>query len=289
MQDKLEYFLFVSLSRFFCFIGIRKSRAFAFPFALLFFYFIPIRKKTVITNIKIAFPQLNKNEIKKLAFRIYKSFLITLIEILCLPTTTKEEISNSITFENIELIKQKFNEGNGVILLSAHFGNWEYVALSSSAQLNLPFSVVVKDQRNPFVTDWMNSMRTKWLNEIVPLGVSIRKVYQTLKSKKIVAMVADQRAPKESARIKFFGREVPVHTGPAVLAIKTGAPLLYGIPVRQPDFSYKTEMVEISKENLPEDENEKIIELTRRHMNYLEEYIRLYPEQWLWMHKRWKY
>ena len=289
MQNKIEYWLFDFLSKLLSFLGVRKSRVFALPLTFLFFFLIPIRKKTVINNMKIAFPQLSYKEIKKIAFKTYKSFLITLIEILCLPASTEEEIRYSITFENIELIKRKFNEGNGVILLSAHFGNWEYVALSSSAQLNLPFSVVVKDQRNPYITNWMNRARTKWSNEVVPLGISIRKIYQTLKSKKIVAMVADQRAPKESMKIKFFGKEVPVHTGPAILAIKTGAPLLYGIPVRQPDFSYKTEMVEISQKNLPEDESEKILELTKRHMNYLEKYIKEYPERWRWMHKRWKY
>ncbi len=289
MQNKIEYFLFILLSKFFCFLGIKISRYCALPLTILFYYLIPIRKKTVLENLNIAFPNLPKREVNIIAFRAYKSFLITLIEILCLPSVADREIKNSITFENLNLIKQKFNEEHGVILLSAHFGNWEYVALSSSAQLNLPLSVVVKDQRNPYVTNWMNKARTRWLNEVVPLGVSIRKTYQTLKEKKIVAMVADQRAPKESMKINFFGKEVPVHTGPAVLAIKTGAPMLYGIPVRQPDYSYKTEMVEISKENLPEDENEKILELTNRHMKYLEKFIRLYPEQWLWMHKRWKY
>ena len=289
MQNKIEYFLFLLLSKLFCLFGVKRSRSFAVPLTILFFYVIPIRKKTVIQNLEIAFPDLQKKDLIKTAFNIYKSFIITLIEILSLPIISDNEIKNAIQFENIDIIKEKYAEGKGVILLSAHFGNWEYVALSSSMQLGLPFSVVVKDQRNPFVTDWMNKVRTKWFNEVVPLGVSIRKTYQTLKEKKIVAMVADQRAPRESMRIKFFGKDVAVHTGPAVLAIKTGAPLLYGIPVRQKDFTYKTEMVEISKDNLPELEDDKIMELTKRHMAYLEKYIRMHPEQWLWMHKRWKY
>ena len=289
MQNKIEYFLFLLLSKLFCLFGVKRSRSFAVPLTILFFYIIPIRKKTVLQNLEIAFPDHQNKELKEIAFKTYKSFIITFIEILSLPVISEDEIKDAIQFENIDIIKEKYDEEKGVILLSAHFGNWEYVALSSSMQLGLPFSVVVKDQRNPFVNAWMNKVRTKWLNEVVPLGVSIRKTYQTLKEKKIVAMVADQRAPRESMRIKFFGKEVAVHTGPAVLALKTGAPLLYGIPVRQPDYTYRTEMVEISKENLPEEENEKIMELTKRHMAYLEKYIRKYPEQWLWMHKRWKY
>jgi KDO2-lipid IV(A) lauroyltransferase len=187
------------------------------------------------------------------------------------------------------LIKKKYEENNGVILLSAHFGNWEYIANSVAAQLNISFSVIIKPQRNPYVTNWMNKARTKWNNEIVPLGISIKQTYQTLKDKKIVAMVADQRGPEESIKIKFFRSDLSVHTGPAVLSLKTGAPILYGISVRQADYSYKTVISEISKENLPDANDEKIKELSQRHMTYLESYIRKYPEQWLWMHKRWKH
>ncbi len=77
--------------------------------------------------------------------------------------------------------------------------------------------------------------------------------------------------------------------GPLKLELKTGAPILYGIPVRQKDYSYKTVIHEISKDNLPEDDEQKIIELSQRHTTYLESFIREHPEQWLWMHKRWKH
>ena len=82
--------------------------------------------------------------------------------------------------------------------MSGHFGNWEYCAISAGVQLNKKFSVVVKPQRNPFVNDWLNRVRTKWTNDIVPLGISIRNIYSVLLNKGIIAMVADQRGPEES-------------------------------------------------------------------------------------------
>lgn len=190
---------------------------------------------------------------------------------------------------NSDLIVNRYRDNKGVILLSAHFGNWEYIALSVSLQIGLPFSVVVKPQRNPYVTKWLENVRTKWINKIIPSGISIRQVYKELLGKNIVAMVADQRGPKEGIKMDFMGRPAYFFSGPAMLAIKTGAPLLYGIPVRQKDYSYKAEIYEVSKDNLPEDEEEKVIELTRRQKEYLEEIITRYPEQWFWMHKRWKY
>ncbi|MGB5896270.1 MAG: lysophospholipid acyltransferase family protein [Ignavibacteriaceae bacterium] len=289
MKNIFEYILFLSFSKFFQLLGLNLSRKFSFLIAALFYFIIPIRKSTVLENLHNAFPDYNEKKVKNIAFGSYKSFAIALAEILYMPAMSKEDIKKQVDCSNPELIRNKYEENNGVILLSAHFGNWEYIATSIAAQLNIAFSVIIKPQRNPYVTNWMNKARTKWNNEIVPLGISIKQTYQTLKDKKIVAMVADQRGPEESIKINFFGRNLSVHTGPAVLSLKTGAPVLYGISVRQDDYSYKSVMTEISKENLPESNEEKIKELSQRHMTYLEGYIREYPEQWLWMHKRWKH
>jgi KDO2-lipid IV(A) lauroyltransferase len=289
MKNIFEYILFLSFSKFFQLLGLNLSRKFSFLIAALFYYLIPIRKKTVLENLHNAFPDYDERKLKSIAFGSYKSFAITLAEILYMPAMSREDIKKQVDCSNLDLIRESYEENKGVILLSAHFGNWEFMATSLPAQLNIPLSVVIKPQRNPYVTNWMNKARTRWGNEIVPLGISIRQTYQTLKDKKIVAMVADQRGPEESIKINFFGRDLTVLTGPAVLALKTGAPVLYGISVRQDDYSYKSVMAEISKENLPESNEEKIKELSQRHMSYLEGFIRKYPEQWLWMHKRWKH
>jgi Kdo2-lipid IVA lauroyltransferase/acyltransferase len=102
-------------------------------------------------------------------------------------------------------------------------------------------------------------------------------------------MIADQRGPEDSIKLEFFGRKTSVLVGPAVLSLKTGAPLIFGITVRQKDYSYKMNIVEINKDDLPDENNDKIEELSRRHLYYLESVIRENPEQWLWMHNRWKH
>ncbi len=289
MKNRVEYIIFISFSYLFKLCGLKISRKFSSVLAFVFFYIIPIRKNTTIDNLKKAFPEYTIDQINKIAFGSYKSFAISLIEILYSPWMNLEQIEKAINCSNINFILEKYNENKGLLLLSAHFGNWEYMALSIGTQLKLPLYVVVKSQRNPFVTGWLDSIRTKWGNKIVNLGVSIRKVYKELKEKNIIAMVADQRGPSDGVRVNFFGRKAAVYPGPAVLALKTHAPILYGISVRQPDFSYKTDFYEISCSDLPENEDEKIIELNQRMFNYLESFVREYPEQWLWMHKRWKY
>ena len=289
MQNLTEYIFFIFFSYLVRISGLWISRRFASFLAVIFFYLIPIRKKTVISNLTYSFPDYSKKRINEIAFKCYKSFSITLIELLAVPWLSRDKMRKMIECRNADLIVDRFNENKGVILLSAHFGNWEYIALSVSLQIGLPFSVVVKPQRNPYVTKWLENVRTKWINKIIPSGISIRQVYKELLDKNIVAMVADQRGPKEGIKLDFMGRPAYFFSGPAILSIKTGAPLLYGIPVRQKDYSYKAEIYEINKDNLPEDEEGKVVELTRRQKEYLEEIINKHPEQWFWMHKRWKY
>ena len=240
-------------------------------------------------NLTYSFPDFDKRKIRQVAFRCYKSIAITLVELLAIPWLKKDEMEKMVKCENPELIVNYYNQGKGVILLSAHFGNWEYIALSVSLQIGIPFCVVIKPQRNPYVTKWLEEARTKWINKVVQSGVSVRTVYKVLLDKNIVAMVADQRGPSDGPRLDFMGRPASFFAGPAVLALKTGAPMLYSIPVRQKDYTYKARVFEVSKDNLPESEEEKIKEITRRHKEYLESFIREYPEQWFWMHKRWKY
>lgn len=289
MKNKLEYFLFYSLSKFFCLLGIDSARKFALPFTLLFYYFIPIRKEVVKKNLILAFPYFSTKEIDKITFACYKSLAITLIEILCLPILEKSDVDKYFNMENISLLQKRYSENKGVILLTSHSANWEYAALAISQKMGFPFGVIMKEQRNSLVSDWMVKNRAKWGNRMITLGITVRNFYKELLDKNIVLLAADQRAPKESQRILFFGRMSTCFSGPASLAIKTGAPIIYALMKREKDLSYTIRFEEVSMENLPSSEDEKVLEISKRHTAILEEAIRTAPEQWLWMHDRWKF
>jgi KDO2-lipid IV(A) lauroyltransferase len=289
MKNYLEYSLFLILAGIVRLLGLKISRRLSILIAFMFYYIVPIRKQVTLKNLRKAFPEYSESQIKNIAFGSYKSFSITLVEMLFIPFMTRKQIENAIYCEDTELVKTYYERNKGLIVLSGHFGNWEYIALSVSAKINIPFHVVVKSQRNPYVDAYLNRGRTRWINKIVPLGASIRKIYAELKDKNIVAMVADQRGPQEGMRVNFFGQQSSIYPGPAMLAIKTGAPILFGITIRQPDYSYIAQINEISTENLPVEEEKQIQEVSQRHMAFLESIIRKHPEQWLWMHNIWKY
>lgn len=289
MKDRIEYSLFISLSYLVSLLGLNLSRHAAHILSLIFFYIIPIRKKTVFENLTHAFPHYTPKQIKKTAFASYKSFLITLVELLSFPTFSRSRMEKFLLCPDKDLIIRNHSFHKGVILVSAHFGNWEYMALSVSLQIEIPFAIIVKKQSNTLVSNWLDNMRTKFGNKIVPLGISVRNIYLELKNKNIVAMLADQRGPVEGIRMEFMGRKTAVYSGPAMLALKTGAPIVFGISVRQPDYSYIVYLEELDLNNLPGDKDEQALEISRRYIKTLEKYIRKYPEQWFWMHKRWKY
>lgn len=186
-------------------------------------------------------------------------------------------------------MKKLYQKNKGLIVLTAHFGNWEIGAVSLGIQFGVPLNIIVKSQRNTLVDNWMNFYRTKWNNKVIPLGVSIRQTYKELIDKNVIAIIADQRGPEEGIRVQYFGRPSATYTGPAVLALKTGAPIVMGIVARQNDFTYLAVIEEIKTDDLPDDFDEKVKEITQRHTAFLEKYARIYPEQWFWMHKRWKY
>ena len=289
LQNRLEYILFIGLSYFTKLLGLKLSRIFAKGLAYVFYFIIPIRKDVTIKNLKMAFPDYSEKEIRKIAIGTYKSFSITLIETLYIPHISKTDMVNSLKCSNIDLIDRKIKEKKATLILSAHFGNWEYLSASLALQLNYPLHMLIKVQRNPYVTEFMDRARTKWSNIVVPLGTAVRQIFKALYENKIVIMGADQRGNVDGIRIKFLGIMSAVYTGPAVFALKTGADIIIAISVRQPDYSYKVEITELPLGDLPDDNDAKVEEICRRYLNFLEKLIRQNPEQWLWMHKRWKH
>lgn len=288
-KNKSEFFLFSAFVKLFNIIGIRHARYFARLLAVIFFYIIPVRKKTVISNLQKAFPELPITKIKQIALNTYYSFSLTLIEIMCVPFLPAEKVKKMVLCPKIDIIKQKYEQKKGVIFLTAHFGNWELGASSIALQLNTPIYVVAKPQRNSLVGDWLNMSREKFGNKVVMLGMSFRNIFKVLYEKNIVGLVGDQRGDPDGPRVKFMGIDSTVYPGTAVLALRTKSPIVVAIVERQKDFSYRIDAEFIDVEELEGTEEEKIIAINQRYSSILEACIRKSPEQWFWMHKRWKY
>lgn len=288
MKQFVEY-LFVRLfKRFVLLLSLSSARKMAVAISDIFFIILTKRRKIAIQNLVNAFPEKNIKDITSIAKQTFRNIVITFVEFFWFPKFTPELLYSQIKFKNIDLLHKYYRLKKGMIVLSGHFCNWELNALATGFITGYPITIIVKTQSNKLVDKLINSHRVLLGNKVVSMENSVREVLSSLKRGEVVAMLADQSAPKESVFVPFFGKEVATYQGPAIFTLRTRAPLLMGIMVRNPDFTYEVIFEKVPTEDLIDYSDENILELTRRHTTLLESYIRQYPHLWMWTHRRWK-
>ncbi|MEX1275393.1 MAG: lysophospholipid acyltransferase family protein [Bacteroidota bacterium] len=248
-----------------------------------------LRKAVTLENLGYAFPGKSAEELDRIARDSFRSVGTAFFELLWFPRLTETSLRSLFVYENPELIHDLLARGKGVIVVAAHFGNWELTALAFSVYAGMPLNVIAKTQSNKLVNASIAKSRTRFGNVLIPMGISVRDIIRAVEQGKAVGILPDQTAPKESIQIDFFGRPVPTHQGPAVFSLKMGAPLLVTFPARQTNGSYKGRFVQIRTDDLADYSEENIVELTKRHVKATEDAIRANPDQWMWMHRRWKH
>jgi KDO2-lipid IV(A) lauroyltransferase len=253
------------------------------------FHVMGNRRRIALDNLTHAFPDRSRQELTAIARSAFQNYGIAFAELLWFPRLDDMGLRRLVTFRNIELLQSRLNDGNGVILLSGHFGNWELIALSGGYFCRKPITIVVQTQNNKRVDRAINRHRSVFGNRIVPRESSVREIIKALDHGDGVAMAPDQSGPSDGVFVNFFGRRAATHQGPAVFALRCGSPMVIGFLVRRPDMTYEATLEEIPTDNLPPTESEAVVELTQRYTSVLEEYIRRYPDHWLWMHRRWKH
>ena len=260
----------------------RKLGAFVFDF-------LGYRKDVTLGNLRRAFPEKSDDEIVQIARGAYKNVGITLFEILWYPRMSCEQVSKSMHFDNPDVVRNAYKKGKGLLILTAHFGNWELLGGCLVVEFGFPVAGIARTQANRLVDRSINERRLRFGNKVIPMETSLREVMRALRAGEAVGIVADQAAPKENVLIEFFGTKLPTHQGPSVFSLKTGSPLVAVFSVRRPDGSYDAYVEEVPSADLTEYNDENVTELTRRHVKITEDFIRRFPDQWMWMHKRWKH
>jgi Kdo2-lipid IVA lauroyltransferase/acyltransferase len=251
------------------------------------YYFIPIRKSVALQNIARSFPDKSALEVRKICKGVYRNFGQNIIEFIRMPMMDEAFYREKIHVVRGELLDQAGRNGHGAICLSGHFGNWEFFPAVIHS-MGFPMVALARDQRNPFVNKLINETRSSWGVEIARLGMGVRAIFRSLAANKFITILADQDAHSEGAFVDFLNRPSSTATGPAIFALKTGAPLIFGVVVRGERGEHSLILENIDHTDLDGVTPENIHELTQRHASMLEKYIRLYPDHWLWMHKRWK-
>lgn len=239
-------------------------------------------------NVQRAFPLASPQVVADVVRLAYGNLGITLVELLALSHASQREIVTRIAIPGIEILERRAAQGKPSVLLSGHYGNWELLALAGALLAKAPFTIVVHPQHNAKADRFLNAIRTRFGNVIVPMGQAARPLIHAMQRGGTVAFLADQYAdPLVNRSFMFFGRETPTFEAPAALALRYNAPMFAAYAERQQDGSYLAPFHEIPSTDL-DSSDEAVVELTRRHVRDLEETIRNNPGQWSWQHRRWR-
>lgn len=250
----------------------------------------PSRKLITFDNLSKAFPEKSPEWIKKTAKASFFNLGIVFAEMFAYIFISKKAIYNYISeVENYHLAKSLINQNKGTIFLSAHYGNWELLALSLAMHLDIKPTIIVKPQANTQLDKILNRMRMRFGNKVISSYNSAFEIVKCLQNKEILAILADQSASKDKdIYIPFFGRYTSTYEAPARLALRYRVPIIMPFMIRQKDFTYKVEIYELKYDDL-QNSKEGIYELTQRYANFLEYKIRQHPDLWVWQHRRWKH
>ena len=245
-------------------------------------YYLGIRRKVTAENLRQAFPGLPAKALSTVAARVYRHFGSVATSLAIVPKLTRNDANKWIYFNTFEVLSDAHKEGKGCLVFSGHLGNWELMGAITSA-LGLPVSFVVTTQRNKQVEALVDNIRRKAGIEIIKRREAVRGVLSALKRNRCVAILIDQDAHEEGAFVPFFGRLASTPRGPAVLHLRTGAPLIFAHSVRLPGERYRIQCTRVDSSGVSDPDL-----LTAKMAAMLEAAIRETPEQWFWMHRRWK-
>lgn len=227
---------------------------------------------------------------KRIASQSFVGLARTGVESLKLDQFARQiDLANNIVPSYSSGVGNVLEEGRGFILVSAHFGNWELSGLLCS-NFEKPLHAVMRPLKNPRLNTWVTEHRKQFGQKVVNKQGALRRLFRTLKNNGNVAMLVDQRANHaDGVMTKFFGHPALSHPAPALLHLKTGAPLLVGACRRLPGL-FRFEFIARGPFTIKRtgDTAHDVQALTQLYTSELEDIIRSEPSQWLWTARRWE-
>lgn len=226
-------------------------------------------------------------EIKDLAQKAFLNLATSAADAIRLPILIEQGLSNLVTVEGFHHLKNARAKGKGTILLSGHFGNWELLA-AWLAQNGLPLKVIGRSVYDPRLDEMLVDVRNKAGYTNIPRGKSTKEIIRSLKLGYALGLLIDQDTKVKGVFTNFFGRPAHTATGPVILSQKFGAPIVPIFIRLREDWTYHVYCgEELSLENTGDEERDLIVN-TQKCSDVYERIIRRFPDQWVWMHQRWK-
>jgi Kdo2-lipid IVA lauroyltransferase/acyltransferase len=289
MRRKLEYaaaWPFIKL------LGILPrplSRAFAIALAQLFYLFHVRLRRVGLRNLAMAFPEKSEAERARILRGVFTSLGRQLAEVCQFPKYTKENIDEVVVYDGLENYERAYAHGKGVLFVTAHFGAWELSAFAHSLHGHW-LHVVMRPMDNGYLDRLIQGYRTMHGNKTVGKDDFVRGLLAAMKAGEVVGILMDTNmTPPQGVFVDFFGIPACTASGLARIALRTDAAVVPGFTIWDESMGkYRLRFdpaVELVRTG---DLEADIVANTQKFTKVIEDYVRKYPEQWLWVHRRWK-
>lgn len=252
----------------------------------LFYLFDARHRRLAIANLQAAFPSRTPAECRTIARRTFVHFGRLLTALLKFSTMTPDQMRARVEFAGAERVRAAHAAGRGVLLFTGHFGYWELNALVHSLELP-PLAVVARALDNPHLHALLERVRTATGNSVIYKLGAVRRILRVLNANGTVALLIDQHIQTDSVVVDFFNRPASTTAALATIAVRTGAPVIPVFALRLPHQRYRM-VYEHPVDPPASDDPEALRQFMQRCTDVLEMYVRRYPDQWLWMHRRWR-
>jgi KDO2-lipid IV(A) lauroyltransferase len=266
-------------------IPLRLGRAFGVALGALAYRVVRRERAKAMRNLAIAFPEKTTIEHDAIVRGMFRHLGMSLFEIFWLPNLTKEKVNQWTVYEGFEHVNEFLEAGKGGVLFTGHCGNWEWLSTSVST-LGYDVNVIAREIYESRLNDFIVGIRaTRGVKTIARGSASAAKeLLRALRSRGLLGVLIDQRIKAENVEVPFFGVPATTPVGPAKLAIRAGAVAMAVFIERRPDGRQHVRF----EPPVYTTRDTDATELTALMTKAIEEQIRRVPEQWVWMHERWK-
>jgi Kdo2-lipid IVA lauroyltransferase/acyltransferase len=289
MRRKLEYAAAWPFIKLLGILPRSLSRAFAITLAQTF-YLLHVRLRRVgMRNLELALPEKSEAERKRILRGVFTSLGRQLAEVCRFPKYTRENVDEVVVYDGLENFQRAYARGKGVLFLTAHFGAWELSAFAHSLHGHW-LHIVMRPMDNSYLDRLIQSYRTMHGNKTVGKDDFVRGLLAAMKCGETVGILMDTNmTPPQGVFVNFFGIPACTASGLARIALRTDAAVVPGFTIWDRGLGkYRLRFDPALELIRTGDLEADIVANTQMFTKVIEDYVRQYPDQWLWVHRRWK-
>ena len=245
------------------------------------------RRRIAEENLRSALG-LSEAEASRVARRVFRQLGRSFVKFLALPAHSWEELERRVVFdEGLARLEAHAREGKGGVLMTAHYGNWEFLGAFVGHRVG-GVAYVFPPQSNRGADERINEARRRLGVELISMEEGMRRALRRLLEGGHVGMLPDQDARKLGIHVPFFGRPASTLTGPARLAIRAGCPIYFALLDRVGPATFRGKTIAWVEPIPGAEEEQELLRITTALNAALEAAIRERPDHWYWIHRRWK-